>query len=762
MSTNLAAMATPVTPGLQDSHLPSRRMRMSLSVLRTAASSHLTQRDIQALQKKGVLYTATSSNLQDPSTGTVHPQQDHFADSDLSAGSASGSSAVTSRASVELSVRPPLPIAERIVPMMSSLRSRPTRSAKPKGNKPSEDPRLVIHHKERPLRPYHQGIIEDTCSHLHAPAGVFRRHSDSSSQLGGSTSRPASEDTLALDPIRRASIATASPMVTTPLGGRTVLYKASQAHTLLSLPSKTALASVVQTDPFSLVAPTPEMSSFRFPADDGRPRTPPSPALSSTNASAMSPTIAIRSKRKSSIPIRSPNGYDSPNAEPGVIFQFPFGTPPMPPMPYRKSSTPSALPLSSPSASPSQLPAVRSFSPSIKREDAVSGRRSRSGSETQGLQDLPTLFETPRSPASRSGLGIQVRESFEESDMATSNMDIDMSSQTPSHVRPITFRKEDAELSIGDIIVAEQASVTLRQQTQSEHTPEAPHVDQAQSNSMPTPPPTSKVQFTRVMETSASQFTEGSHVGSSANDKLASPRTPFPGFGYAMSQATASAPESTTSESSASAPIRHVLESLSQVEEAADQTLDRNVRAGSTSSSSSFANKETDDNEEQDGEPSMLPLWLQRQRHIRRQSLIPRPELDFVKGNGIIPPANNELVTPGGAVILSYPVLISDIVHVTLDELQAKGVTLDGSDISEESEDDGDQHMHSPPAAKVNNMTRATRSVRNASKRKKGAQVVASTGKRRGSNAGGKPMGHHGQVDEEDYQSGDEMTGDYD
>ncbi|KAG0204847.1 DNA-binding transcription repressor [Mortierella sp. GBA30] len=70
-------------------------------------------------------------------------------------------------------------------------------------------------------------------------------------------------------------------------------------------------------------------------------------------------------------------------------------------------------------------------------------------------------------------------------------------------------------------------------------------------------------------------------------------------------------------------------------------------------------------------EPATMPLWAQRQLNIRRQSLIPRPELDFVSGSGILPPANKDLILPeGGATILMYPVLLSDIVKVAQDDYQ--------------------------------------------------------------------------------------------
>ncbi|KAF9994044.1 hypothetical protein BGZ65_010357, partial [Modicella reniformis] len=100
MSTNLTAIATPVAPGPQDSHTPSRRMRMSLSVLRSSAATHLTQRDIQTLQRKGFLRTSAISGHQDPDTSTIDSQQDHCADSSMIP--VQEPSAASSRAALEL------------------------------------------------------------------------------------------------------------------------------------------------------------------------------------------------------------------------------------------------------------------------------------------------------------------------------------------------------------------------------------------------------------------------------------------------------------------------------------------------------------------------------------------------------------------------------------------------------------------------------------------------------------------------------------
>lgn len=72
-----------------------------------------------------------------------------------------------------------------------------------------------------------------------------------------------------------------------------------------------------------------------------------------------------------------------------------------------------------------------------------------------------------------------------------------------------------------------------------------------------------------------------------------------------------------------------------------------------------------------------------------------------MSGSGILPPASRGLKTVGGAKILSYPVLISDMVHVVLDDIQAKGGVLDGSDVTEESEEDSpdQQQQHQQASA---------------------------------------------------------------
>ncbi|KAG0357902.1 DNA-binding transcription repressor [Gamsiella multidivaricata] len=763
----------PVPVPAEPSSLSPRRMRFSLSALQSPTSSataHLSQRDIQALQRKGLLrsnITANNNTLESHDVHSAiqishsfsHPSSHPHRSSANSPRPSTPSPKAPSSPSTyhTLCAKPPLPIAARVAPLISSSKSRSIRIAKQKSLKGVDDSALVIHHRERPLPAYHQGFIEDTCSHLHVP-GVLRRHSDSSNQRSVTATAsalarsPLPEDTLAFDPIRRASIATASPTVPTPLGDRTVLYRASQAHTLLALPSKNAFLGNTQAgDHFTPTPPTPEMTSFRFPADRNRS---PSPALS-PSISAMSPTMAMRSKRKSSIPMRSPSAGDSLDASPGVIFQLPFGTPPLPLTPFRKASTPSMLSLSSTFPSESRgdessglnSEALATYpSPASRSVSASSG----SGAEIQELPAPSIRFDTPPSPPNRSGLGIQVQESFAQSrathPLESSSLLSATTNASQAQLHPITFTDEDSTMSIGDIIVAEQASAAHRQEAQSAEVSETTD-HPVLSSSMPTPPLTSRVLALRVMEVQ-----DGPGMGTNLGNSLTSPLTPFtPGNGFTARQDAVISREQTSVVSFEASDVVMESQEDGQQEdpsiEAAEPQHDRNTRAGSTSSDCSIIRDMEQDGKE---DPSALPLWAQRQLHIRRQSLIPRPELDFVKGSGILPPATKGLVAPGGAVILSYPVLISDMVHVALDELQAKGVPLDGSDLSEESEEDMEQPSIVKGATKFG--VRTTRG----SKRRKSAGH-GQTGKRRGSGAGTKAqaMAHEG----EDYQSGDEYPG---
>ncbi|KAF9316403.1 hypothetical protein BGZ91_005568, partial [Linnemannia elongata] len=214
-----------------------RRMRVPLSSLQNMASTGkipLTPKEIEALQLKGVLRSTShhiqtndalstsisSSSSATPRTATTLPPSPQAASADASTPppSSSYTFGASSPATGQFSSKPPLPIAARLAPLISSSRPRngmPISIAKTR--KRGADAHLAIPYKERPLPSFHEGEIVDTCSHLDGPQIVlveddrtgFRRHSDAST----ANRTPVPEDTLAFDPSRRASIATASPMI---------------------------------------------------------------------------------------------------------------------------------------------------------------------------------------------------------------------------------------------------------------------------------------------------------------------------------------------------------------------------------------------------------------------------------------------------------------------------------------------------------------------------------------------------------------------
>ncbi|KAG0373063.1 DNA-binding transcription repressor [Mortierella sp. AD032] len=514
--------------------------------------------------------------------------------------------------------KPPLPIAARLAPLISSKPRNGMPAAPLKTRKRGADAHLAIPYKERTLPSFHEGEIVDTCSHLQDGIQAsqvgdddrtgFRRHSDAST----ANRMPLPEDTLAYDPSRRASIATASPMIPSLLGNRRVLYKASYGLTLFSLPAKTAATSHTEA-----------MSSFKFPADASSSAAPlPSPSSPSTMSPGMFTNAGlgtpIRSKRKSSIPMRSPSWGE---VQDGVIFQLPFGTPSLPTPPSRSTSASCPSPM--------------------------------------------MQMATPPSPDRRSGLGIQVEETFTEPG-ATHPLEALPIMASGSSSQTISFTDEDSTMSIGDIIIAEQEATAA-------HRAE-PHAggsqSQSQSQGMPTPPLTSRVPSLSVMEAEPD-------LEPITEDNASIPPTPVtPSRNFGSNASTGQRQEAPT-----------------EAQEGPQETMTGQQEDRRGSGSPALM---TGDAQDQLDNSGVLPLWAQRQLSIRRQSAIPRPELDFVSGSGILPPASRGLKTVGGAKILSYPVLISDMVHVVLDDIQAKGGILDGSDGTDESEEDSSEQQQQP------------------------------------------------------------------
>ncbi|KAF9904241.1 DNA-binding transcription repressor [Linnemannia zychae] len=677
----------------------SKRMRVPLSSLQNMASAGkipLTPREIENLQLKGVLRasspsSSTSNHIQNNSSASIPPTlttprtASNMPSSPSSqiistdAPSPQAGSAYTFGTPSSMAghfSKPPLPIAARLAPLISSKPKNGLPATALKTRRRGTDAHLAIPYKERPLPSFHEGEIVDTCSHLQdglqtAHLGDddrtgFRRHSDAST----ANRMPVPEDTLAYDPSRRASIATASPMIPSLLGNRRVLYKASYGLTLFSLPAKTPVPAATSH--------TEAMSSFKFPADSSSNAGPlPSPSSPSTISPGMFTSTGlgtpIRSKRKSSIPMRSPSWGE---VQDGVIFQLPFGTPSLPTPPSRSASASCPSPM--------------------------------------------MQMATPPSPDRRSGLGIQVEETFTEPG-ATHPLEASPMMTSGSSSQPISFTDEDSTMSIGDIIIAEQEASAA-------HRAEA-HAggSQPQSQGMPTPPLTSRVSSLSVMEAETDQEANAENNSSIPP----TPATPSRKFG-----------------SNAGTEQRRQ-EAHEDTREATTSQQESENRRGSRSPTLTVG-----DTQEQIDDSGVLPLWAQRQLSIRRQSAIPRPELDFVSGSGILPPASRGLKTVGGAKILSYPVLISDMVHVVLDDIQAKGGVLDGSDVTEESEEDSSeqqQQQQQTPAS-------AGRSGKVGGRGGK----ITGTKRRRGGlghkGRGAKTSQAHGRSSpqEDDEQSGDE------
>ncbi|CAO3568123.1 unnamed protein product [Mortierella alpina] len=573
------------------------RVRMSISALQNLVAqdkSVLSPSDIHILNKKGLLKTgATTSSCQGtPSHRPIVGTAQHINSSFTAASSTAPRAAAYTQPSHSTGLQR---IPSKTHPYQHGLK------------------------KSRPLPIYHDEVIENTCSHLYTdlhaynaytniPAQPgFRRYSDSSRPFAARGGAPVANDTMAdLSHSRRASIATTPvPVIRTPEGTRTVLYQDAHGHTLLSLPTKATGTGVG----------TVAMNAFQFPAMNAAPShdaaTAASPRLPSLSPSlSASPSPRMRSKRKSSVPIRSPSSRESQDTSPGVIFQLPFGVPPL--AVPRKTSTSSCSTSSSSStrAGSDTPPAFCSYpTPATTGKIAFAAEgEARPGELTQ------SRFPTPTSPMDRSGLGIHVQKMFTEAGAThplESSSAINEGTEVQQQRKPITFTEQDSGASIGDIVIAEQSSGAAAAAAQT-------HGDVTQQGNeiMPTPPPTSTIISTGVMA--------GAPPGSHTDRLITSPRI--------------------------------LLTPCNSAPTACADTQPNNV--------------ENEDEKQEDLDPSSLPLREQRLLSIRRRSLIPRQDLDFVRGSGILPPASTDLVTRGGAKILSYSVLLSDVVNVQKESMK--------------------------------------------------------------------------------------------
>ncbi|KAG0200394.1 DNA-binding transcription repressor [Mortierella sp. GBA30] len=356
-----------------------------------------------------------------------------------------------------------------------------------------------------------------------------------------------------------------------------------------------------------------------------------SPRLPSLSPS-LSPSPPMRSKRKSSVPIRSPSSKDSQEASPGVIFQLPFGVPTVPTSPSpRKASTPSSSSTGSGSDTPPHIcsyptpvtTARTAFVSEINSQGAVS-------EEETGLSRFPT----PTSPIDRSGLGIHVQRPLTETAPThplESSSAINVGTEVQQQQKPITFTEQDSGASIGDIVIAEQTFGTAVGQRRGEQTTTA--LSQPEIEVMPTPPSTSKIMPTGVMQGATLCLQDNARITQIPATFPQILFTPCPGYSS------------------------RTVDSAGSVKRSSEQT----VMAA-----------EGDDEKQEDHDISSLPLREQRLLSIRRRSLIPREDLDFMRGSGILPPASTDLVTKGGAKILSYSVLLSDVVNVQKESMRTQ------------------------------------------------------------------------------------------
>ncbi|KAG0293446.1 DNA-binding transcription repressor [Dissophora globulifera] len=683
MSTGASALST-APPSADVSSPPPKRFRVSLSRIQSLTAqgkAKLSPGEIHLFEQRGFLKHETASQA----LATINE----------SATAGSAPAATTTLAIPQLpsspshkdsvSPTPEITATAIMTPMATMETTLPNRvfrtSPIPKASGAKHDPfgkdaprieRTSISKQSHP--PFHNQVFMDTCSHLHprreepaaGPPGSsspmdistsFRRHSESttitsarysvrsasisapSSYWGtlappsavedraSPTSTAAGQESLSSATElgghhqRRTSHSPVAPIVSSPEGYRTVLYAAaSPALTLYSLPT-TAIEEISFSPPTTHTA---AMDQFKFPAVASSPNLlhPASTLLqdpSTSNGSLLSQPISpmatpssssasIRSKRKSSIPIRSPSWVDSRELSPGVIFQMPFGFP-------RSTKSPSLA------GSDDSMMIASTTPPSHYPSPAASIQHSASGSANDALEPPSGLFDggrtTPASPIARAGLGIRVQEDFSEP-RATHPLDQPISSRTTTLIGDSTMDTEDGRAASAASAAAAAAAATT--------------VMEVGQDCMPTPPSMAPVLDSRV-------------GGEGTSDTL----------GTLMNDAAAADVETTTSMESVGSDSVSVHHSIS------DDTHRAPASAAATSTTA------------HDDEFSFLPLWAQRQRNIRRQSLIPRSELDFVKGSGILPPPSTDLVIPGGARIMAYPPLLSDIVKYQ-EELEAKNM----------------------------------------------------------------------------------------
>ncbi|KAF9274289.1 hypothetical protein BGZ68_000809, partial [Mortierella alpina] len=666
-----------------------KRVRLPLQSIQglvATGSLRLSSKEIQLFRQRGILRSETASRALEAisETAVASPQSPPAADAralSLAASSPDQASRSSSAPAAAIGAASPSSSSSAA----SVVNSTPTPSPRPAHLELASGRR-----SSQSLPTYHHQIIEDTCSHLRSTSEdpqsstaltpsmdistSFRRHSES---FAAARSRlpPRSASIAIAESSPRRDSTTPPTVVPTPQGLRTVLYAASPAHTLYSLP----IAPLDSIMPNPAQSHTSAMGAFKFPSS---PTTPPqqptelsSPSPPPAGFRGTSPANAPgRSKRKG-LAMRSPSMSDSQEQSPGVIFQLPFGT-----QSTRRSSSATDTngrhhgvtpPLAYPSPATSSTQCTASF---------------RTGADNSGTEN-PT-----HEPAFTRGLGIHLQGQFTEERV------------------PHPFDTEAANRKAG---VVELPREPINDQCMPTPQSDSPHVSfkdalavakaDDSTSSRPFQPATPIVVFSGV---------ELSSQDSGAKNTATKP-------------ACGSQPAVPEQADGSSAGETEVMGGQSKSEEMGQQsqrTLTGN-REHSLQVPDIVSTSENTTPNVQPHDSATMPLWAQRQLSIRRQSLIPRPELDFVKGSGILPAASKDLVLPeGGAVILTYPVLLSDVVKVAQD---------DAHDRSEDEQDCGETAADPHHASKTVKRRKTSHAV------KKRESISAASGTLSQENEGG-------------------------
>ncbi|KAF9565650.1 DNA-binding transcription repressor [Mortierella alpina] len=661
-----------------------KRVRLPLQSIQglvATGSLRLSSKEIQLFRQRGILRSETASRALEAisETAVASPQSPPAADARAlshaasspdqasrspsapaaAARVASPSSSSSSAASVvhTTPTPSPRPSHRELAPGRRSSVQTNLRAAPARTNDLMAIPEAVATRKQS-LPTYHLEVIEDTCSHLRSTSEdpqsstaltpsmdistSFRRHSES---FAAARSRlpPRSASIAIAESMPRRDSSTPPTVVPTPQGMRTILYAASPAHTLYSLP----IAPLDRIMPNTAQSHTSAMGAFKFPSSPTTPPPPPmelsSPSPPPAGVRGTSPASAPgRSKRKG-LAMRSPSMSDSQDQSPGVIFQLPFGT-----QSTRRSSS-----ATDHNGRPSGITPPSTY-PSPATSSTQSAVSCHAGADASGPENPPL------EPAFTRGLGIHLQGHFTEErvphpfDTETANRKasvVDLPQETINDQCMPTPQSDSPQVSFKDALVVSKAD------------------DSASSRHFQ--PTTPIVVFSGVelgnkdtgVRSAGTELVNGSKPERS--EKATGPATDEADMigARTKSEGTGQQPQGTRMGNQ-----EHSL----QVQD-------------------TIATAENCNSDPQQHDSTTMPLWAQRQLSIRRQSLIPRPELDFVRGSGILPAASKDLVLPdGGAVILTYPVLLSDIVKVAQD---------DAHDRSEGEQDCGDAAVDSHHAS---------------------------------------------------------------